>query len=263
MVEKFETNWAKYCGVPHCVGVGNGFDALVLALKALDIGHGDEVLVPAHTFFATWSAVSTVGAVPVPIDVFQDTFNIDAERLELSITNKTKAIIAVHLYGQSADLEKIQNVCANNNLFLIEDAAQAHGVAYKNKKIGGHGDIVCWSFYPGKNLGAFGDGGAVTTNNQDLATKIRCLSNYGSKVKYHHDLLGINSRLDPIQAAVLDVKLKYLDTWNKRRQTIASKYIKNFVDLPVVTPLTAEFSSHVWHLFVLQLENRDSGNGAA
>lgn len=257
-VEKFEQKWATYCDAKYAVGVGNGYDALVLSLRALDIGDGDEVLVPAHTFFATWAAIVQVGAIPIAVDVHSSTFNIDENLLAVHLTDKTKAVIAVHLYGQPANIGPILKFCRENSLFLIEDAAQSHGAMFEGKKIGSHGDLVCWSFYPGKNLGAFGDAGAITTNNKMLAETVRCLGNYGSKVKYEHDFLGGNSRLDPIQAAVLLPKLEYLDIWNSRRWNIATRYLEQLEDLPIELPFISSNINHVWHLFVIKSDSRDN-----
>ena len=258
VVEEFENNWANFCECKEAVGVANGFDALVLSLLALGIGPGDDVLVPAHTFFATWSAVTSVGARPVAVDVSSSTFNMDVSLLEASITENTKAVIVVHLYGQPADLREIQHFCRIKNIFLIEDAAQAHGAIYENRKIGGHSDLVCWSFYPGKNLGAFGDGGAVTTDNIDLSRRLRMLSNYGSSERYFHDFIGRNSRLDPLQAAILDVKLKYLEIWNSRRSKIANFYLDNITSKQVSLPFIDVCRSSSWHLFVIMVNDRDN-----
>ncbi len=256
-VEAFESEWANYCGASHSVGVANGLDALILSLRALGIGAGDEVIVPSHTFIATWLAVSAVGAVPVPVEPDLATFNIDPVRIKDAITARTKAIIAVHLYGQPADLDPILVVARENGLALVEDAAQAHGARYKGRRIGGHGDIVCWSFYPGKNLGAFGDAGAVTTNRDDLADKIKMLRNYGSRQKYVHQFTGANSRLDPIQAAVLRVKLSYLDAWADRRRKVAAAYAAALVDIGLILPRVAPGMEHTWHLHVVRSPRRD------
>jgi dTDP-4-amino-4,6-dideoxygalactose transaminase len=204
-VEKFESNFASFVEAKHCVGVANGLDAIYLALRAMEIGVGDEVIVPAHTFIATWLAVTNCGATPVPVEPELNGYNIDPTLIEAAITKKTKALIMVHLYGQPCDIDEIHSIAKRHGLRVIEDAAQAHGATYKAKRIGGHSDVVTWSFYPGKNLGAFGDGGAITTNDKGLAEKIQVLGNYGSKQKYEHSELGVNSRLDPIQAAILDV----------------------------------------------------------
>src|SRR5664280_2839469 len=221
-IESFETGFAKYCEAGHCVAVGNGLDALHLILRAYDIGAGDEVIVPTNTFIATWLAVSYAGATPVPVEPDKATYNINPAKIEAAITGKTKAIMPVHLYGQPADMDPILEIADKYRIKVIEDAAQAHGARYKKKRVGGLGDAAGFSFYPGKNLGAFGDGGAVTTNDPIIAEKVRQLSNYGSQVKYSHNIKGFNSRLDEIQAALLRVKLRHLDEWNARRRKTVS-----------------------------------------
>ena len=208
-VEAFESEWAAYCEAKHAVGLANGLDALTLALRALDIGPGDEVIVPSNTYIATWLAVTGVGATPVPVEPDVATHNIDPARIEAAITSRTRALLPVHLYGQPADMDPILDIASRHGLRVIEDAAQAHGARYKGKRIGAHGDIVCWSFYPGKNLGALGDAGAITTNDTALAERVALLRNYGSRQKYVNEEAGVNSRLDPIQAAVLRVKLGF------------------------------------------------------
>jgi dTDP-4-amino-4,6-dideoxygalactose transaminase len=253
----FEAEYAKFCESRHCVGVGNGLDGLFLALKAMDIGPGDEVIVPSKTYIATWLAVSRTGATPVPVDPQQDTYNIDATKIESSITGKTKAIIPVHLYGQPADLDPILSLAQRYGLKVLEDAAQAHGARYRGKRIGAHGDAVAWSFYPSKNLGAMGDAGAVTTNDNCLAERIRILANYGSHVKYHHQVQGTNSRLDPIQAAILSVKLKYLDEWNTRRSALAKAYTDGLVDCGLTLPVVPDWAEPVWHQYVVRVSERD------
>ena len=255
-VEAFESEFARYCGVQHCIGVANGLDALILSLRALDIGAGDEVLVPSNTYIATWLAVSAVGAVPVPVEPDPATHNIDASRLAGAVTKRTKAIIPVHLYGQPADIDGVLAVARAHRLKVIEDAAQAHGALYKGVKVGAHSDAVCWSFYPGKNLGAFGDAGAVTTNRADVAERLRMLGNYGSKKKYYNDIKGVNSRLDPIQAAVLRAKLTRLDEWTERRRNIAATYLEAFAGVDVVCPGILEGTNPVWHLFVIRTKDR-------
>ena len=257
-VESFEDQFSNYCGSKFTIGVANGLDALVLSLKSLDIGMGDEVIVPANTFIATWLAVSEVGAIPVPVEPNPLTYNIDVEEIQKAITPQTKAIIPVHLFGQPADLDPILLLAKQHNLFIIEDAAQAIGSRYKEKKIGAHGDLVCWSFYPGKNLGAFGDAGAISTNNEALASKIRSLSNYGSNKKYIHNFIGMNSRLDPIQAAILKVKLRFLDSWIDRRKNIASVYSSAFKDHPnFKIPYVPDWAEPVWHLYVINSNHRN------
>ena len=215
--EAFESEFANYCGAAHAVGVANGLDALHLALRALGVEPGDEVIVPSNTYIATWLAVSQCGAIPVPVEPDADTCNIDPARIEAAITDKTKVVLPVHLYGQSADLDPILALARKHDIKVLEDAAQAHGARYRGRRLGAHGDAVAWSFYPGKNLGALGDAGAVTTNNPEIADKIAVLRNYGSRVKYVNEVKGFNSRLDPIQAAVLRVKLAHLDDWNSQR----------------------------------------------
>lgn len=257
-VEAFEAAFAQYTQAQYCVGVGNGLDALTLALRSLDIGPSDEVIVPSHTFIATWLAVSAVGATPVPVEPATGQYVIIADDIAPHITKRTKAIMPVHLYGMPADMPAICALAKQHGLFVVEDAAQAHGATMHGQRIGSHGDVVAWSFYPGKNLGALGDGGAVTTQNADLAKRIRQLGNYGSAVKYYNDALGVNSRLDPIQAAVLAVKLKYLDAWNARRQTIAARYQAALADLPLVLSKTPAGASPVWHLYVVATPQRDA-----
>jgi dTDP-4-amino-4,6-dideoxygalactose transaminase len=257
-VEAFEREFAAYLGVKHCIGVGNGLDALHLALKARGLGPGDEVLVPSNTYIATWLAVSYCGATPVPIEPDQATYNLDPARLEAAITPRTKAIVPVHLYGQSADMEPIMELAERYGLWVLEDAAQAHGATYRGQPTGGLGHAAGWSFYPGKNLGAFGDAGAITTNDDQLAEQVRMLRNYGSKVKYYNEVAGFNSRLDEIQAAVLRVKLKYLDEWNRRRQEIAGFYLQNLAGLGLTLPTIPATNEHVWHLFVVRSPRRDA-----
>jgi dTDP-4-amino-4,6-dideoxygalactose transaminase len=258
-VDSFEQEFANYCGTKYCVGVSNGLDALHLVLRAWDIGPGDEVIVPSNTYIATWLAVSYAGATPVPVEPDANTYNIDPLKIEAAITQRTKAIIPVHLYGQCANMDPINSVALKYNLKVLEDSAQAHGSMYKGKKAGSLGDASGFSFYPGKNLGAFGDAGAVTTNDETLAKRIKYLSNYGSEIKYYNAEKGFNNRLDELQAAVLRVKLKYLDKWNDKRKHLANIYFneletKNGIILPHV-PSDME---PVWHLFVIQSEKRDS-----
>lgn len=256
-VDAFEAEWAAYCEADHAVGLANGLDALILALRALDIGPGDEVIVPSNTYIATWLAVTAVGARPVPVEPDPATYNIDPARIAAAITPATRALLPVHLYGQPADLDPILAVARQHGLALIEDAAQAHGARYKGRRIGAHGDVVCWSFYPGKNLGALGDGGAVTTNRADLADRIRVLRNYGSRMKYVNEVQGVNSRLDPIQAAVLRVKLAHLDAWTDRRRSIASEYGVRVQCQGLIRPYVPDWADPVWHLYVVRSQNRD------
>lgn len=255
-VATFETEFAAYCEVKHCIGVANGLDALHLILRAYGIGPGDEVIVPANTFIATWLAVTHAGAIPVPVEPEESTYNIDPSLIEAAITKRTKAIIAVHLYGQPANMDAIRSIATKNKIYVIEDAAQAHGARYHNQRVGGLGDAAGFSFYPGKNLGALGDGGAITTNNDELANTLRKLRNYGSAVKYHHEVTGFNSRLDEIQAAILRVKLRNLDQENMARRHIAAMYLKKLENTHVVLPQVLENVEPVWHLMVIRTEQR-------
>lgn len=253
----FEKEFADFLGVNHCVGVGNGLDALHLSLRAMGIGPGDEVLVPSNTYIATWLAVSYAGATPIPVEPDPCTYNIDPERLAEALTERTKAVLPVHLYGQPADMDPIRAFAARHGLWVLEDAAQAHGALYKGKRVGSLGDAAAWSFYPGKNLGALGDAGAVTTNDESLAERLRALRNYGSKVKYVNDVQGFNSRLDEVQAAVLRVKLNYLDAWNEKRKEIAALYLRELSCTPLSLPYVSAWAEPVWHLFVVQSPLRD------
>jgi len=257
-LEAFEKEYTDYIGTKHCIGVGNGLDALVLILKALNIGAGDEVIVPAHTYIATWLAVTQVGATPVP--VLTDEFHaINPDLISQAITDKTKAVIAVHLYGHPADMDSISNAIGQRNIHIIEDAAQAHGATYKGKKAGNLGIAAGFSFYPGKNLGALGDAGGITTNDGALASQIRMLRNYGSHEKYHHEIVGTNSRLDELQAALMRVKLPLLDQWNNRRCEIAQLYINELNNIEAIQlPATADWATHVWHQFVIRSKYRDA-----
>lgn len=257
-VEAFETEWAAYCHAKHAVGLANGLDALVLALRALNVGPGDEVIVPANTYIATWLAVSAVGAKPVPIEPNPTTHNIDTKRIAAAITPRTKVLLPVHLYGQPADMDPILDIAQRHGLRVIEDAAQAHGAQYKGKRIGAHGDIVCWSFYPGKNLGALGDAGAITTDNPDLAERIRVLRNYGSRLKYVNEVQGANSRLDPLQAAVLRVKLEHLDAWTGRRRALAAQYLAGLAGTELILPHVPDWAGPAWHLFVVRTKAREA-----
>lgn len=255
-VETFERDFAAYCEARHCIGVGNGLDALHLALRAMDIGPGDEVIVATNTFIATWLAVSMVGATPVPVEPDSATYNLDPSRIEAAITPRTRAILPTHLYGQPADLDPILAIAARHGLKVLEDGAQAHGARYKGKRLGAHGHAVTWSFYPGKNLGALGDGGAVTTDDPALAERIRALGNYGSHRKYVNDVKGVNSRLDPLQAAVLGVKLRHLDDWNARRRSVAAFYLDRLAGAGVTLPHVPNWADPTWHLFVVQTPAR-------
>jgi dTDP-4-amino-4,6-dideoxygalactose transaminase len=256
-VYSFEREFSSYCEAKFCVGLANGLDALHLALLALGVRKGDEVIVPSNTYIATWLAISQCGATPVPVEPDPATYNIDPARIEAAITPLTKVILPVHLYGQPADMDAILVIAGKYGLKVLEDAAQAHGARYKGKRIGAHGDVVAWSFYPGKNLGAFGDGGAITTNDREIEERIRTLGNYGSRIKYINDTQGFNSRLDPIQAAALRVKLKLLDTWNARRENISKRYQTELINLGITLPFVPDWAESVWHLYVVQHLQRD------
>jgi dTDP-4-amino-4,6-dideoxygalactose transaminase len=258
-LEAFEAEYAAYCEAKYCIGVANGLDALQLILRAYDIGAGDEVIVPAHTFIATWLAVSYVGATPVPVEVDQKTYNMDPDRIETAITPRTKAIMPVHLYGQPADMDPILAIANKHGLKVIEDSAQAQGARYKGRLTGGLGDAAGHSFYPGKNLGAFADAGAVTTNDQAVYEKVKKLRNYGAAVKYQHELQGVNSRIDELTAAFLRVKLRKLDEWNARRKKIAAKYLTDFCPLTsdLCLPFVPDWAEPSWHLFVIRHPRRD------
>jgi dTDP-4-amino-4,6-dideoxygalactose transaminase len=256
-VDSFEREYADYCEAKYCVGLANGLDALHLALIALGVGSGDEVIVPTNTYIATWLAVSQCGAIPVPVEPDPLTFNIDPARIEAAITQRTKVILPVHLYGQPADLDPILAVARKHGLKVLEDAAQAHGARYKGRRIGAHGDIVAWSFYPGKNLGAMGDGGAITTDDPALAERINVLRNYGSRTKYVNEVKGYNSRLDSLQAAILRVKLKHLTDWSARRKAIADRYQQGLVGAALRLPGVPEWADPAWHLFVVQHPARE------
>jgi dTDP-4-amino-4,6-dideoxygalactose transaminase len=254
----FEEEFASYSNVKHCIGVANGLDALTLTLRAMEIGPGQEVLVPAHTFIATWMAVSAAGATPVPVDVDQRTFNIAPHMVEAAITPRTAAIIPVHLYGAPADMTPIRHIAQRRGLRIIEDAAQAHGATYDGVKAGKLGDAACFSFYPAKNLGCLGDGGGVLTDDDIIAARVRKLRNYGSVTKYSHEMLGFNSRLDEMQAAFLRVKLSRLDEWNERRNSIADRYHNELAGLPgLKLPVVRPGSKHAWHLYVVRHPQRD------
>jgi dTDP-4-amino-4,6-dideoxygalactose transaminase len=256
--EAFEKAFAEYCGTKYCVGVGNGLDALMLALKALDIGEGDEVIVPSNTYIATALAVTYVGAKPVFVEPDIRTFNINPALIESSITEKTKAIMPVHLYGQACDMDPIMAIAKKYNLKVVEDCAQAHGATYKGQKIGTFGDAAGFSFYPGKNLGALGDAGATVTNNKELADKIRALGNYGSDYKYHHIYKGNNSRLDELQAAFLAAKLPHLERMNVERRRIAQMYSEGIKNPKVVTPYVLPNCVPVWHIYGIRCAERDA-----
>jgi dTDP-4-amino-4,6-dideoxygalactose transaminase len=258
-VERFEDEFADYCGVEHCVGVSNCLDALHLILKASGIGIGDEVIVPSNTYIATWLAVTYAGAQPVPVEPVEATFNIDPAKIESAITPRTKAILVVHLYGQAADMDPIMAIARKHGLKVFEDAAQAQGAEYKGKKAGALSDAAGFSFYPGKNLGSLGDAGAVTTNDEALAKRIKILANYGSEIKYHFQFLGFNCRLDELQAAVLREKLPRLDEWNAERREIADRYLEGMKDCPGLDlPSCPKDMTPIWHQFVIRHSRRDA-----
>lgn len=256
-LEAFEREFAEYCGTRHCIGVANGLDALFITLKALGIGAGDEVIVPSNTYIATWLAVSYAGARPVPVEPDIRTFNLDPERIEAAITPATRAIMPVHLYGQPADMDPINAIAQRHGLKVVEDAAQAHGARYKGRRVGSLGKAAAFSFYPGKNLGALGDGGAVTTNDDALADQLRVLRNYGSRIKYHNEVKGFNSRLDELQAAFLREKLAILDEWNERRRLASADYCNVLAGSGLELPWVPEWAEPVWHLFVVRHPQRD------
>lgn len=255
-VKEFESAFTNYCGVKHAIGVANGTDAITLTLKAMNISKGAEVITAANTFIATALGIHHAGAQPVFVDVDPDTYNIDSTKLGTALTPRTKAIIPVHLYGQPADMDPILEFARKHNLFVLEDAAQAHGAEYKGKKAGTFGHAATFSFYPAKNLGAYGDGGASVTSDVNIAKSLRMLRNYGGIEKYQHDMIGYNNRLDSIQAAVLSVKLKHLDQWNKMRQTNAELYSQLLKDINEITlPIVIDSASHIYHLYVIQVNN--------
>ena len=253
----FEKAFSAFCGTKYCIGVGNGLDALMLILKALDIGEGDEVIVPSNTYIATALAVTYVGAKPVFVEPEKETFNIDPARIESAVTSHTKAIMPVHLYGRACDMDPIMSIAAKHSLRVIEDCAQAHGATYKGRKVGTFGDAAGFSFYPGKNLGALGDAGAVVTDNEDIAVKVRALGNYGSDYKYHHIYKGNNSRLDELQAAFLSAKLPHLERMNEARRQIANRYLSEIKNPAVILPLVSENYVPVWHIFGIRCNRRD------
>jgi dTDP-4-amino-4,6-dideoxygalactose transaminase len=257
-VESFEREFSDYLGTGHVIGVGNGLDGLALALLAAGIGPGDEVLVPANTFIATFLAVSRAGALPVPVEPRPETFTIDPDKAGAAITPRTRAIIPVHLYGQPADMDPVLELADRHSLFVLEDAAQAHGATYKGRRVGTLGHAAAWSFYPGKNLGGLGDGGAVSTSDAQLARRVRLLGNYGSEQKYIHRIKGWNSRLDELQAAVLRVKLSRLDWWNARRKTIAAIYSSGLAGTGIILPTVPDWADPVWHLYVIRTGRRDA-----
>lgn len=253
----FEGEFARYCGAKHCVGVGNGLDALALTLRAKGIKEGDEVLVPSHTFIATWLGVSMVGATPVPVEIDPSTYNLDPRAIAAKLTSRTKAIIPVHLYGLPAAVDEILNIADPRGIFVLEDAAQAHGATLRGKNTGALGHAATFSFYPTKNLGAMGDGGAVVTSDDELAEKLRMLRNYGSSIKYVHEVAGVNSRLDELQAALLRIKLRHLDEWNRKRRAVAAQYAERLESVGDLSlPFVPEGSNHVFHLYVVRTKER-------
>ena len=256
-VTAFEQDYAAYVGADHCVGVGNGLDALHLVLLALGVGPGDEVIVASNSFIATLLGVSMAGATPVLVEPDPVTHNLDPARVEAAITPRTKALLPTHLYGQSADLDPLLDIARRHGLKLVEDAAQAHGATYKDQRIGAHGDAVTWSFYPSKNLGAMGDAGAVTTNDAALAERVRMLGNYGSSRRYVNEVRGVNSRLDPVQAAILGVKLRHLEEWNERRCKIAAFYARELDGSGLTLPVVPQWAGPVWHQYVIESDQRE------
>ena len=257
-VEAFEKEFAAYCGAKHCIGVANGLDAMMLVLRAWGIGEGHEVIVPSNTYIATWLAVSYAGARPVPVEPVEGTCNIDPARIEKAITRRTRAILPVHLYGQCADMKPIREIGKRRGIPVLEDAAQAAGARYRGRRAGALGDAAAFSFYPTKNLGAFGDGGAVVTNDARLAERVRTLRNYGSRKRYVNEVKGVNSRLDPIQAALLGPRLAVLDEWNARRDRIARRYLAGLSDTGLALPVIGEGCDHSWHLFVVRSKRRSA-----
>ena len=256
-VERFEADWANYCGAAHCVGVGNGLDALHLALRAMDVGPGDEVILASNSYVATVLAVTMAGATPVFVEPDPATFNLDPARIGDAITSRSRLLLPTHLYGQPADLDPMLEIAERHGLLLLEDAAQAHGARYKGKRLGTHGHAVAWSFYPTKNLGALGDAGALTTNDPEIAGRVRSLGNYGSSRRYVAEVKGVNSRLDPLQAAILSVKLPHLDDWNERRRAIAALYSERFTEAGLTLPTVPDWADPAWHLYVVQSDDRD------
>ncbi|WP_048091861.1 aminotransferase class I/II-fold pyridoxal phosphate-dependent enzyme [Geoglobus acetivorans] len=256
-LETFEKEFSSYIGVKHAIGVNSGSDALYLAIKALGIGPGDEVITVSHTFISTVDAIVRNSARPVFVDIGPETYTIDVPQIEKAITDRTKAILPVHIYGHPANIDPIIEIAEEYGLYVIEDASQAHGAEYKGRKVGSIGHVACFSFYPTKNLGAYGDAGAIVTNDDELAEKLRMMRNYGSSKKYYHEFIGVNSRLDEIQAAILRVKLRHLDEWNERRRKIAEMYNELLENSDVITPVEKEWAKHVYHLYVIRHKDRD------
>ncbi|HBT51683.1 MAG TPA: aminotransferase [Petrotoga sp.] len=255
-VKRFENNFANFIGSSYCVGVNSGLDALILAVRALNLGKGDEIIVPANTYIATVLGITENGATPIFVEP-DEYYNIDADKIEANITDKTKAIMVVHLYGQAANMNKIKSIATKYNLYLLEDCAQSHGAKFENQTTGTFGDIGCFSFYPTKNLGAFGDGGAIVTDNKEIAEKVKMLRNYGSQKKYYNEIEGVNSRLDEMQAALLNVKLSHYEELRREREKIALRYLNEITNPKILLPRIRKGSDHVWHLFVVQTEERD------
>jgi dTDP-4-amino-4,6-dideoxygalactose transaminase len=261
-VKQFEEEFASFCMAKHCVGVGNGTDALFIALRSLGVGKGDEVITAANSFIATSEAITMAGAKVVFVDCDPRTYNIDTKKISSIITPRTKAIIPVHLYGQPADLTALQTIAREHGFLLVEDAAQAHGAEFEGKRVGTFGDIACFSFYPGKNLGAYGDGGAIVTNSEELAMKCRMIGNHGRVKKYDHEFEGVNSRLDGLQAAILNVKLRHLEEWTKKRREIAHRYNEFLKNSEARTPVEAAGVKHIYHLYVVRIPQRDAVQAA-
>lgn len=255
--KSFEKAFAEYCGASHCIGCGNGLDALRLGIKALGLGENDEIIVPANTYIASILAISDNGCKPIFVEPSLQTYNIDVEKIESAITPRTKAILVVHLYGQVVEMQKVWELAQKYNLAIIEDCAQAHGAIYQGKRVGTLGDVAGFSFFPGKNLGALGDGGAVTTKHKDVAEKVRALGNYGSHKKYVNLYKGLNSRLDELQAAFLEIKLKHLDSDNESRRAVAKFYRENITNKKIILPECVSEEGHAWHLFVVRCEERE------
>ena len=256
-LSQFEKDFADYCGAKHCVGVANGLEAMHLVLRAWGVGRGDEVIVPSNTYIATWLAVSYCGATPVPVEPVPETYNLDPDRIEVAITSRTRVILPVHLYGQVANMNSIRTIAEKYGIKILEDCAQAHGARWNGARAGSFGDAAAFSFYPGKNLGALGDGGAITTGDDSLAELLRVLRNYGSRQKYHNEMKGYNSRLDELQAAFLAVKLLKLDAENESRRKIALRYTDAFRDCPLISPAVPQEAEPVWHLYVVRHSRRD------
>ncbi len=256
-LEEFERDYAAYCGTSYCAGVATGLDALHIGLLALGIKAGDEVIVPSNTYIATWLAVSQCGATPVPVEPVETTFNLDPSKVEAAITPRTRAILPVHLYGQPADMDRLNEIAERHQLRVLDDCAQGHAATYKGRGVGDLAEASAWSFYPGKNLGAFGDGGALTTNDPKIDEAVRVLRNYGSRVKYQNEVRGMNSRLDEIQAAVLATKLRYLDEATTQRRHVAQRYLHGLSGLPLRLPFVPEWADPSWHLFVIRHDDRD------